>query len=154
MAGDVKLDEGNSNWVTIEGTAIRARTSDLMLDSPARRGAGGGNFRRALVHDQRDGLTLNYNRDYPGGITLNAVAYISPQAPHTTGGLADRFRLRTVSELFIDGGIQFVWDNGPRVARVGAGAPSTEVVSLQGILADLQSQIADLQQRVAALEQP
>ncbi len=154
MAGDVKLDEGNSNWVTIEGTAIRARTADLMLDSPARRGAGGGNLRRALVHDQRDGLTLNYNRDYPGGITLNAVTYISPQAPHVAGGLGDRFRLRTVPELFIDGGVQFVWDNGPRVARVGAGAQSTEVVSLQSVLAELQNQIADLQQRVAALEAP
>jgi hypothetical protein len=71
VASDVKLDEGHDNWVTIEGTVLRARTADFILDSPERRGPGGGAHRRALVHDQRDGLTLNFNGDYPGGVKIN-----------------------------------------------------------------------------------
>ena len=29
--------------------------------------------RRALVHDTTDGLTVNFNRDYPGGVTIRGV---------------------------------------------------------------------------------
>ena len=30
-------------------------------------------FRRALVHDESDGLTINFNNDYPGGVTVGGV---------------------------------------------------------------------------------
>lgn len=69
MATDIKLDEGDGNWLVIEGTVLKTTASDLMLDSPGRRRQTGG-FRRALVHDSRDGLTVNYNGDYPGGVTV------------------------------------------------------------------------------------
>jgi hypothetical protein len=146
MDGDVKLDENYSNWVTIDGDVIHARTRDFMLDSPGRRGQGGGERRRALVHDRADGLTLNYNKDYPGGITLNAVSYISPKAPQMPRSdvpvdidvrVVQGLRRVRVPELVIDGGIQFVWDNG---------------VSLQKLIKQLQDQVADLTQRVTALE--
>ncbi|MFE7889687.1 hypothetical protein [Streptomyces sp. NPDC057412] len=71
----MKLED--DNWVTIEGAVLYSRTSDLILDSPNRRRAGiGGKLRRALVHNQDDGLTINFNGDYPGGVTVTAARLI------------------------------------------------------------------------------
>jgi hypothetical protein len=55
--------------VSMRAPAIVATASDFMLDQPMRRTSRRG-LRRALVHDQRDGLTVNYNGDYPGGVTI------------------------------------------------------------------------------------
>lgn len=66
MDADLVLD---GNIAKIEGDFIRTTGMDFCLDSPARRAATGGQ-RRALVHDFDDGLTINWNSDYPGGITL------------------------------------------------------------------------------------
>ncbi|WP_336214777.1 hypothetical protein [Nonomuraea sp. LPB2021202275-12-8] len=68
---DILLNDGREeDWVTVEGRVLRAKTSDFMLDSAARRTSDGGS-RRALVHDSSDGLTVNFNGDYPGGVTIN-----------------------------------------------------------------------------------
>lgn len=67
MTADVVLD---GNWVNVEGKYTRLRTYDLMLDSPERRVSTSG-WRRAMVHDRSDGLTINYGKDYPGGVTIN-----------------------------------------------------------------------------------
>jgi len=40
-----------------------------MLDSPERRSNNNGQ-RRALVHNHQDGLTINYAKDYPGGVAI------------------------------------------------------------------------------------
>jgi hypothetical protein len=56
--------------VLVEGTVLKTTAADLMLDAPQRRLPGGGPFRRALVHNTQDGLTLNFNGDYPGGVTV------------------------------------------------------------------------------------
>jgi hypothetical protein len=69
MATDIKLDEGDGNWLVIEGSVLKTTAADLMLDSPSRRRQTGG-FRRALVHDTRDGLTINFNGDYPDGVSM------------------------------------------------------------------------------------
>ena len=61
MDADFKFDLTRSGWAVIEGSVLDAKVSDIILDSPARRGPGGGPFRRALVHDQSDGLTVNFN---------------------------------------------------------------------------------------------
>jgi hypothetical protein len=70
MATDIKLDQQGGNWLILEGSVVKATAADLMLDSPARRRPGGGPHRRALVHDFQDGLTINFNGDYPGGVTV------------------------------------------------------------------------------------
>jgi hypothetical protein len=70
---DVKF-EGNS--VVIEGDATISRTPDLMLDEASRRRRRDG-VRRALVHDFQDGLTANWNEDYPGGVTVNGTKLIN-----------------------------------------------------------------------------
>lgn len=71
--GDIKLGEDGPqmNWVTVEGDVLKATGSDLMVDNDARRGGHTGGYRRALVHDFEDGLTVNFANDYKGGLTLN-----------------------------------------------------------------------------------
>jgi hypothetical protein len=57
--------------VQVQGQVLRTRCWDIELDHASRRSAKNGNRpRRALVHDFQDGLTLNWDEDYPGGITL------------------------------------------------------------------------------------
>lgn len=69
MKSDIKLDD---TQVVVEGHALKAQTWDLMLDHPDRR-KNDTPHRRALVHDHNDGLTVNWDNDYPGGVTLNGV---------------------------------------------------------------------------------
>ena len=71
MPTDIRLDQGDGTWLLLDGRVVEVAGSDLMLDAAERRGPGGGNHRRALVHDTGDGLTLNYNGDYPGGVTVS-----------------------------------------------------------------------------------
>ena len=70
---DIKF-EGDS--VVIEGDATISRTPDLMLDEASRRRRRDG-VRRALVHDFEDGLTANWDDDYPGGVTVNGAKRIN-----------------------------------------------------------------------------
>ncbi|MGY1944763.1 hypothetical protein [Nocardia asiatica] len=69
MATDVKLDD-ERNWVTLQGHAVNVRGSDLILEEKSYRSDGGGKFRRALVHNQNDGLTINISNDYPAGVEI------------------------------------------------------------------------------------
>jgi hypothetical protein len=73
MATDIKLEEQE---VIVEGSGLRVTCLDLMLDHPARRRSSTPEFRRALVHDSNDGLTLNFNNDYPGGVTIHGPVTI------------------------------------------------------------------------------
>lgn len=85
MSADFKFDLFRSDWAVIEGRVLETKVADIIVDSPARRGPGGGVFRRALVHDQRDGLTINYNGDYPGGVRINNVS-LNLKVLDQTGG--------------------------------------------------------------------
>jgi hypothetical protein len=69
MPTDIILDDGGEETIRIKGSAVTMESADLLLDHPDRRLNNRG-VRRALVHDQRDGLTINYNGDYPGGVTI------------------------------------------------------------------------------------
>lgn len=72
MATDIRLDDDAAErWVTIDAGVLNVTGSDLLLDSPARRRGGGARFRRALVHDANDGLTINFDDDYSGGVRIN-----------------------------------------------------------------------------------
>ena len=70
MATDIKLDQQGGDWLIVEGRVLKTTASDFMLDSPARRRGGPSPHRRALVHNEQDGLTLNFAGDYPGGVTV------------------------------------------------------------------------------------
>lgn len=69
MTTDIRLDEHGGDWVEVDAAALRIRGADLIIDDPRRRRADG--LRRALVHDQGDGLTINIEGDYPGGVTID-----------------------------------------------------------------------------------
>lgn len=70
MPTDIKLDQGDGNWLLVEGNVLKTTATDFMLDAPGRRQPGGSPFRRALVHDAQDGLTINFGGDYRGGVTI------------------------------------------------------------------------------------
>jgi hypothetical protein len=70
MLTDVKLDAGDGSFVLVQGRVLKVEGSDLVLDAPERRKESQTPNRRALVHDFQDGLTINFNRDYPGGVTI------------------------------------------------------------------------------------
>jgi hypothetical protein len=71
MPTDVRLDEPRTGWIAAEATIFRVVGTDLMLDSADRRGGRGGSHRRALVHAPGDTLSINFNRDYSGGVHIN-----------------------------------------------------------------------------------
>ena len=95
--------------------------SDIVLDSPVRRKPGGPKFRRALVHDESDGLSINFGNDYPGGVTMGDVRVLD-----VTGNL--HFRISHPEEQL-----------------------ETETVILGDVIKTLRAQISDLQAQVAAL---
>jgi hypothetical protein len=107
MGSDILLNDGaHQDWVTIQATVLHSTAADLIIDSPSRRSNAAG-VRRALVHDGGDGLTINFNHDYPGGVTLNDIAALSlhprryegevPKLPKT-GSVGDLILLAGSSE--------------------------------------------------------
>jgi len=130
MATDVKLDEVDGSFLVLEGRVVKAAASDFMLDSPERR-KGGSPHRRALVHDQNDGLTINFNGDYPGGVTLVGVKTLQVRGDITFGmpGIT------------------------AEIPPPGSGSSVVMIpTSLNGQLNSLQSEINELRAKIAALE--
>lgn len=66
MKADIRLD---GERVVLEGDITHLTTHDLILDRPERRANTQG-YRRALVHNTGDVLTINYAGDYPGGVSV------------------------------------------------------------------------------------
>jgi hypothetical protein len=69
MATDIKLDEVDGRWVVVQSDVLKSTAIDFMLDAPERRSTAGG-LRRAFNHNGQDGLTINFEGDYPGGVTV------------------------------------------------------------------------------------
>ncbi len=147
---DVRLDEGSDgSFIVLDGRVLKATGSDFMLDSSNRR-IGPKPFRRALVHDQGDGLTVNFANDYQGGVTLNAVREISPHRTPRDGTFAT---IDPTPILVVRGGIQFeVHSESPLSVGGGGGGSKVTTLSLIGELTKLQDQISALQAKIAALE--
>ena len=149
MATDIKLDQGSDgSFLLLEGRVVKATASDLMLDSPERR-IGPKPFRRALVHNQSDGLTVNFANDYQGGITLNGVTEISPQTPK--GGPLSK-TIDPTPRLSLRGSIDFEVHSIPHKQVDGGGESTVTTFTLHVELEKLQNQISELKARVAALE--
>lgn len=137
MATDVRLDQVDGTFLELDARVVKVISSDFMLDQPTRRN-GGGPHRRALVHDQNDGLTINFNGDYPGGVTLVG--------------------LKTLEKLEVRGDITFGMP-GIKVTKArtlenpGTGSGTVMVpVSLTKTISELQAEINKLNAKVAALE--
>lgn len=71
MSDIILSGPGEPDVVTVAASNLRVLGHDLALDSQRRRLPGGPKHRRALVHDENDGLTINFSADYPGGVTVN-----------------------------------------------------------------------------------
>ena len=148
MATDVKLDQVDGSFLVLEGRVVKATAADFMLDSPVRR-LKPTPFRRALVHNQSDGLTVNFNRDYPGGITLNGVTEISAQ---TLKGGPLSVPINPTPILKVLGGIEFEFHSTPVKTSGGPGESTVTIFNLHSELTKLQNQISALQAKVTALE--
>jgi hypothetical protein len=172
---DLRLDEGDGSYVVIDSRVVKATASDFILDAPGRH-TGRHGLRRALVHDQRDGLTINYNRDYPGGVTINDVVTLdSHQGMHltnvatidgahplpTVGGKPAKAMVGPVAERTLVFHGELMFEPHPRQSSPAAvealrpGKTRTHPIhteSLQQTLRTLQDQIDRLTARVAELE--
>ncbi len=113
MDSNVKLADGA---VELEGNVV-VRGTDLMVDAgadPARR-TNQQPFRRALVHDYGDRLTLNWGKDYPAGVFIDGDVRIGdclrtdtmssedPSRPLVVNGVLSAHELES-SHLSVPGG--------------------------------------------------
>ena len=121
---DIVFD--SSEQVTVLCTNLNVQGHDLLLDSFQRRRVNGPTFRRALVHDQNDGLTMNFGGDYPGGVTVNGAVKL-------TGDVEVRITHR--DSILITGE-----------------HPPTEIVMLADVIKSLRGEIAQLRARIVTLE--
>jgi len=144
MATDVRLDQVDGTFLELEARVVKAIASDFMLDQPSRR-KGGGPHRRALVHDQNDGLTINFNGDYPGGVTVMGELVVAGVA---LSGAINRLQSalidinsadvrlatleQTVSSLVTLAGASVIpsWQNKSEVEQGGLTAPSATELGL------------------------
>jgi hypothetical protein len=177
MPADVTLD---GETVEINGNFLEVRGHDLKLDSPRRRSTRGGvvdtsGERRALVHDFEDGLTLNWDQDYPAGVKIEGRTRTdSLEVANALTVNRDASRL-TDPSLTVLGKIVMIldvdeFDDLPESARsvahqlwrawysdgdVPLDPRSGRTVAIDGIaklLADLVARVRVLEERVAALE--
>lgn len=136
---DIKLTPGQ----------VIAQALDFCLDSqdPSRR-HNTTPFRRALVHDFQDGLTVNWGGDYPGGVTIQGV--VTMPGPLDVGG-----------KTTLKGGLDSFGDarfEGQLQVRKLLINVTTTVVGPQHVpvpittQVDVASELAALKQKVAELE--
>jgi len=135
-----------SEQVTVLCNHLHVQGHDLLLDSAARRKPNGPTFRRALVHDENDGLTMNFNEDYPGGVTLNGVTSITPHSEPRGTGISQIFQPDPT--LVINGDISY---RLPSVQHLGPDI-SDQPVLLSAEMSKIQSQLLELTNRIKALE--
>jgi hypothetical protein len=160
MATDLRLDDGDGTFLVLDARVVKAAGSDFMLDSVGRR-KGGGPFRRALVHDQNDGLTINFNNDYQGGVTINGPFTVRDDG---SGQLIKGGGITINGPITIDGGITmsrglsltgdvtFQIQHFNEIGDILSVPAPTETVSLAETIIALRANIATLQSRIAALE--
>ncbi|MEM9679258.1 MAG: hypothetical protein AAF901_02955 [Bacteroidota bacterium] len=69
--GPVRVGTPRSNKEkVVDSFSMKLTGADFRIDHRARR-KNQSTHRRALVHDFTDGLTINWAKDYPGGVTIN-----------------------------------------------------------------------------------
>jgi hypothetical protein len=129
---DVILDNGEQVTVLCNNLAVHGH--DLLLDSPGRRKPDGPKFRRAIVHNSADGLTINFADDYPGGVTINGIVELNTTQP---GG---------------DIKISFFHPDEVDPNGVIGKAGFSETLFLGELFTTLRNEIGALKDRVAALE--
>lgn len=181
MVTDLLLDDNGGEWITLSAAVLSTNASDVMIDNPDRRMPEGPEFRRALVHDETDGLSVNFADDYPGGLTLTGVVKIiakevvTGDPPDLTlppkkipwnlwGGLGSLGGEQTtiLTDVTVHPAPRFTPIPSLKIeggieftwnhgGLRASGGPAQEQVNLQSVLEDLRAQIIDLQMRLEAL---
>lgn len=140
MSSDVTLD---GELVVVQGSWMKVRTLDLMLDAPSRRQTQTGE-RRALVHDVGDSLAINYHGDYPNGVRIAGLT--RAEMLHVEGRAGFAAGLTTPSIIL------------GHPAQPATSTPGTPTgagqwgLDVGAAISQLESRIADLEQRLSALE--
>lgn len=133
--------------ITVQCDNLKVEGHDFLLDSPSRRKPGASSaFRRAVVHDQSDGLTINFGNDYPGGVTLNGVVAITPLDTPKPIAVLNR-----TPALVVHGDITYE-EHGLALVSGGSSVVTTSVAAefskLQGLIDQLTSRVAALEAKV------
>jgi hypothetical protein len=142
MPTDVKLDQGDGTMLELDANVVKATAFDLVLDSPVRHTGGEihrkNGSRRALVHDFADGLTINWDGDYPGGVTINGTIItlntFTPDNPNAAGD------------------VSFTFWHPDDVTPTGGTPGFNETVFLGELLSQIRDQISSLMFRITQLE--
>ncbi len=159
---DVKL---LADQIRVEGQRqVIVDALDLCVDSPVRRSEHNSPDRRALVHDNQDALTVNYDFDYPGGVTINGLKSINSRKPHTLTSphaidLTIQGGAKIVGNLVVEGIVDSNLTVKGKVLFHGKSAPGSAIAVPPGQPPpppapplDLAEVIFTLQQEVAALK--
>lgn len=112
----------NDSDVVVQAHTLRIQGVDLVLDGgPERKKVTNQDPRRALVHDFKDKLTINYGKDYSGGVQILGYVH-APDAVEASLLVANEARAdkliigtKTVSQWVAD-------PTGPRPTPVDVGA--------------------------------
>jgi hypothetical protein len=105
-------------------------------------------FRRALVHDFHDGLTVNWGGDYPGGVTIQGMVTMPGQLD-----VAAKTTLKGGVDVFGDARIEGKLQVRSLVVNLTTTVLGPQRVPVPvTIPVDVASEIATLKQKVAELE--
>jgi hypothetical protein len=136
---------GNQNYwqpITIEERvplgALKVFAPDIELDEKSRRGTESlpESRRRAIVHNFDDGLTFNWDKDYPGGLTFKGDAKF-------TESVTFESKLHVLDDILLY----------TAAVTVGRDTPVPSFpISLRATLNELNSKIRALEARIEALE--
>ena len=149
MSSDIRLEE---NGIVMEGDAIFVHGSDLLLDQVARRpGTDPASFRRALVHDFNDDLTINFNTDYPGGVNIlgnvKMPGEVSVKEFSAIRATTNVLTVKGALEIQVpDPTVPFTGD--PMTSPIHTGRST---INLGDEIKSLRDQIVELQEQIKAL---
>jgi hypothetical protein len=125
VAGSVQMDG-----------RVKILGPDLEIDAKERRGTGGGDRRRALVHAPGDKLLLNWGSDYTGGVHINGGPSGGVQIHGGPSGVQLHGKVNV---------------SGPLVVGVRVFSPSITTVDKEPRVSQFKEEAVDLGKEIEAL---
>jgi hypothetical protein len=146
---DIKLMDDGDGWVKVEA-------GDLNVDGGTRRRKGNHTlYKRALVHDFNDGLTINWGSDYSGGVTIHGFVTVAEHldVPGSTT-LSGQTRLEGGFEAFGDARIEGKVQVTQLLINMTTTVMGPQRVPIPiRIQVDVGAELAALKKKIAELEE-